>query len=130
MTVLDASVQVALLNGDDAHHRWAMAWKERSLTAGEAHSAPWILVAEVAAAIRRGQGDAARAKEAARHIIHGGQLQLVAVVAELATEAAAIASDQGIRGCDAVYVALAAALGEPLVTLDRRQAERRRRSCR
>ena len=42
----------------------------------------------------------------------------------LAEQAAAIAAEHRIRGCDALYVALADMLSEPLVTLDRQQLER------
>jgi predicted nucleic acid-binding protein len=42
----------------------------------------------------------------------------------LAEQAATIAIDHRIRSCDAVYVTLAAQLGDCLVTLDRQQLER------
>jgi predicted nucleic acid-binding protein len=42
----------------------------------------------------------------------------------MAERAAGIAVEHGIRGCDAVYVALAEQFGDVLVTLDRQQLER------
>jgi len=48
------------------------------------------------------------------------------VTVELAERAAGIAADCGIRGCDAVYVALSQEAGDELVTLDRQQLERGR----
>ncbi|MFQ5433427.1 MAG: hypothetical protein ACE5FD_00980 [Anaerolineae bacterium] len=42
----------------------------------------------------------------------------------MANRAAVIAADYQIRGCDAVYVTLAEALGEALITLDKQQGER------
>ncbi|MEO8084200.1 MAG: PIN domain-containing protein, partial [Ardenticatenales bacterium] len=42
----------------------------------------------------------------------------------LALRAAEIVGTHRIRGCDAVYVALAEQLGEPLVTLDNEQLAR------
>jgi predicted nucleic acid-binding protein len=38
--------------------------------------------------------------------------------------AASLAAEYQIRGCDAVYVALARQRGVPLITLDHRQRER------
>jgi predicted nucleic acid-binding protein len=42
----------------------------------------------------------------------------------LAERAAEIAAEYKIRGCDAIYVALAEQLGEELVTLDNEQLTR------
>ncbi len=42
----------------------------------------------------------------------------------MAERAAAIAANHQIRGCDALYVALAEELGDYLVTLDQQQLER------
>jgi predicted nucleic acid-binding protein len=50
-------------------------------------------------------------------------LSLHEVDIELAGQAADIAIEARLRGCDAVYVALAAQLGERLVTLDAEQLE-------
>jgi len=46
------------------------------------------------------------------------------VTAGLAERAATIAADDQIRGCDAIYVALAEQLDDHLVTLDQQQLER------
>jgi predicted nucleic acid-binding protein len=121
MAVIDASVQVALLNGADRHHDAALVWFRQAMWAGEPLSAPWILVTEVAAALGRGLGDPGLAHRAVRRMVDDTVVELVAVDSGLATRAAALAVIHGLRGCDAVYVALAAELGEPLVTLDQQQ---------
>jgi predicted nucleic acid-binding protein len=51
-------------------------------------------------------------------------IELVQITTSLAERAAAIAAEHRIRGCDAVYVALADQLSDTLVTLDRQQLER------
>jgi predicted nucleic acid-binding protein len=51
-------------------------------------------------------------------------IELVPVSMALAERAAWISSEHRIRGCDAVYVALANQSNETLVTLDRQQLER------
>ncbi len=124
MAVVDASVQVALFNDADPHHGAVTSWYRHSLADGEPLAAPWLLVAEAAAALSRGLGDSHLARRAVKKLVSDEQVRLVAVDKSLAERAAQIAADHGLRGCDAVYVALAATLGEPLVTLDRDQAER------
>ena len=51
-------------------------------------------------------------------------IELVPVTLALAEQAAVIAGDFRIRGCDAIYVALASQLEDCLVTLDQQQLER------
>lgn len=51
-------------------------------------------------------------------------LTLVDVGATLAEASAEQALQQGLKGCDAVYVALARMISIPLITLDREQRER------
>jgi len=124
MAVIDASVYIAVVNRSDHHHAAARAWHHGTAQGGEPLFAPWILVAEVSAALSRGLGDAAFAHQTVHQIADDGMVQLIPVDAALAVRAAAIAADHRIRGCDAVYVALAAELGETLVTFDRQQSAR------
>lgn len=124
MAVLDASVQIALVNRADPHREAALRWYRSAIAKAEPLHAPWIMVAELGSGIRRGLGDRDLAQQAVQSLIADGMVQLVLVDADLAARAAAIAIDHGIRGCDAVYVALAQALGEPLVTFDRQQSTR------
>lgn len=126
MAVLDASVQIALLNAADEHRQAALAWYTAALTAGEPIHAPWILVAEVGAGITRGLSRPALAREAVARIVGDGAITLFPVDAGLAERAAAVAIEHRVRGCDAIYVALAAILGDTLVTFDAQQSERAR----
>lgn len=124
MAVVDASVMVTVANRADPHHDVARDWHSRAVRAGEPLHAPWILVAEVAAAISRGQGDVSLAHRVVQCMTEGGLIHFSPIDAALAARAWAIAADRRIRGCDAVYVALAAELGETLVTLDAQQLAR------
>jgi len=121
---MDASVYVALINAHEKDHTTSWAWFEQAKAAREPIVAPVILLAEVAAALSRGIGDSVLAHRAVRQLAHSGLIELVPVTLAMAERAAAIAADQRIRGCDAIYVALADRLGDCLVTLDRRQLER------
>lgn len=79
------------------------------------------MLAEVAAALACGLHDPAQAMRAVSLLRNSKVIRLQQVSVVLAERAAQLAADQKIRGCDAVYVALAAQLGQPLVTLDRQQ---------
>ena len=86
--------------------------------------APVILLAEVSAALSRGTGEPALAHRAVRQLLRSSLIELTPVTTAVAKRVAAIAADHRMRGCDAVYVALAEQLDDHLVTLDQRQLER------
>jgi predicted nucleic acid-binding protein len=122
MAVVDASVQVALLRDLDPHRPAVRAWYRQAIADQEPLCAPAILLAELGAALGRGLVDAALARRAVQALLDDGIVTMVPVDADVAARAADLAAERGLRGCDAVYVAVAAQRGEPLVTLDRRQA--------
>lgn len=124
MAIIDASVYIALVHAHEKDHARSWAWLEQARGDREAIIAPVILMAEVAAALSRGAGDPALAHRVVQQLERGGVVQLVPVTLPLALKAAAIAADHQIRGCDAVYVALADQVGDCLVTLDRQQRKR------
>ena len=124
MAVIDASVYIALINAREPDHAGSWAWFQQAQSSGESIAAPVILLAEVAAAVSRGIGDSALAHRAVEQLQHSHVVELVPVTPALAARAAAIAADHRIRGCDAVYVALAQELEDCLITLDQQQLER------
>jgi predicted nucleic acid-binding protein len=124
MAVIDASVYVALIHANESEHAKCWAWFEQARAADESIVAPVILLSEVAAALTRGIGDPALACRVVRQLARSEVIQLIPVTLAVAERAALIAAEHRIRGCDAVYVALAAQLSDTLVTLDRQQLER------
>jgi predicted nucleic acid-binding protein len=124
MPVIDASVYVALVNAHESGHASSWAWFERSVMAGEEIMAPVILLAEVAAALGRGTGDPRLAQRVLQQLARSRLIELIPVSLPLAVQAAAIASTHGIRGCDAIYVALTEQTGDTLFTLDQQQLAR------
>lgn len=124
MAVIDASVYVALINARESDHAPSWAWFQQAQSAQDPIVAPVILLAETAAAISRGVGDSALAHQVVEQLLHSRVIELVPVTPLMAERAAAIAADHQIRGCDALYVALAQELGDYLVTLDQQQLER------
>jgi len=124
MPVVDAIVWVALFNAEEPGHPASRRWLAERQGAAEPLVSPVILLAEVAAALSRGLGDADLAQQAVR-LLRGRHLtELFPVTEDLAARAAEIAAEERIRGCDAIYVALARQLEMELVTQDRQQLER------
>ena len=124
MAVIDASVYVALVNAHEKEHASSWAWFEQARAAGESFVAPVILLAEVAAALSRGMGDPTLAHRVVQQLAHAEVVELIPITMAMAEQAAEIAAEHRIRGCDALYVALADQLSDTLVTLDRQQLER------
>ena len=124
MAVIDASVYIALINAREPDHVRSWTWFERAKASKDPVRAPVLLLAEVAAALSRGMGDPALAHRVVRQLKQSRAVELVPVGVALAERAARIAAEHRIRGCDAVYVALAEELGECLITLDEQQRER------
>ncbi len=122
--VLDASVLVAFLRPGEPSHSdtdtllAALTLRQATL------SVPAIAFAEVAAAIARGEDDATQAMNAVVIVSKLPGLHVAPVNGALGGLAARVAAQQRIRGCDAIYVALAQELGATLITLDREQRER------
>ena len=124
MPVLDASVCVALFHAADPGHLASRRWLAQRQGEDEPIVSPVLLLAEVAAALGRGLGDADLARDAVRLLRGPYLIELFPVTETLAARAAEIAAEQKIRGCDAIYVALARQLEMELVTQDRQQLER------
>ena len=124
MSVVDASVFVAAFSRDEVHHAKAVAWLNRALAETATLDVPAIVLPEVSAAISRGQDDDGLAKRTLNLLSSTDLIQIFAVTPELARRAAEIGIVQRIRGCDAVYVALAEQLGTELVSLDQQQLAR------
>lgn len=127
MPVLDASVVVSWFVYGDVHSEIANRWALRSQGAGERWNVPAILLTEVAAGMSR-VGDPGEALLAVARFARLREVVIYPVTETRAIRSAQLAADLQIRGCDAIYVALAAELGDELVTFDRQQLERARGS--
>lgn len=124
MPVIDASVYVALINAKELSHDDARSWFQLAASSARPIVAPSILLAEVAAALSRGADDPALAHRVIERLARSRIIQLQPVTQTLAELAAAIAADHRMRGCDAIYLALAVQLNDTLITLDQQQLER------
>ena len=124
MAIIDASLYVALVNEHEDAHARSWAWFEQAQALQEPILAPAILLSEVAAALSRGIGDSVLARRVVQQLRRAGMVELIPVTVPMAAQAATIVANYGIRGCDAIYVALAAQEDDSLITLDRQQLER------
>ena len=124
MPVVDASVWSALFIPDDPGHEASRRWIAEAEQVEEPLVSPVILLAEVASALGRGLDAEGMAREAVAFLRTNHLVELFPITEALAARAAEIASEQKLRGCDAIYVAIAKQLQMELVTLDRQQLER------
>ena len=124
MPVVDASVIVSIVNPDEPYHNQCRAWLNKVLLSGQKVYAPTIILAEVGAALSRGKRDQDLAQRAISLLSQETLIQLQPLPVEFGRRTAVISIEHRIRGCDAVYVALAEQLDTELVTLDNQQFER------
>ena len=124
MSVIDASVLGASENIDELGHAVSRAFLRAASVRGERLSAPTIIVPEFASALLRKGVDPSAVTDGIAAFLRVASLALRPVTIEFATRAAELVATLGLRGCDAVYVALAESLGEDLVTLGREQLRR------
>lgn len=85
---------------------------------------PTLLIVEVAAAISRRTGASALGKQAAEALESLPDLRLVEMDHEVVKAAVQVGADLGVRGADALYIAIAKLLTLPFATLDNDQRTR------
>ncbi len=122
--VIDASVWVAALLTNDVHHDASATLLRTLVQRKQQAAAPVLAWPEIAGAIARRTGDNELAKAAVAFLNRQAWLEYVPLDEPLARYAIAIATEQRLRGADAVYVALASQRDGMLITLDREMLER------
>jgi predicted nucleic acid-binding protein len=124
VVVVDASVWVSRLVPSDAHHARCQAWLRTHTGSGSLLVAPALVLAEVAGAISRRTSQPALAHSALELLQKLPNFRALTLDAPMARLAAQLAADHSLRGADAAYVAAAARLNLPLLTLDEEQSQR------
>lgn len=122
--VVDASVWIGYLLSSDVHHVPCVTWLDECLLAGTRITVPTIALPEVAGAIARRTGLESTGFAAIAWIEGLPRVDTIELDDGLARASARLAASLRLRGADAVYVALAARLGLPLVTWDQELLER------
>ena len=124
MVVIDASVLVADIRLEEPHHAEARTFLQRAASERWPIYVPAIVLPEIAAAISRGTGDPILARRFVAAVQRIPHYDILPVRKDLAELAADLAAEHRIRGCDAVYVALAQQNGVTLIILDHQQRKR------
>ncbi|MCD6344259.1 MAG: type II toxin-antitoxin system VapC family toxin [Anaerolineae bacterium] len=124
MLVIDASVYVSRLQRQEAQHVVSARLFEVAAACGMPVLCPEILLPEVTAALARGLDDTELACRAAAHLRRLPGHRFIAVDGALSGLAARLAAEYRLRGCDAIYAALALREGAILITWDKQQRER------
>lgn len=129
MTVIDAGGYIVLVDANEREHSSSWTWFEQARTKDESIVDPVILLSEVAAALSHGVADPAMAYRVVQQVARSEVIELIPDTLTVVERTALIASEHRIRGCDAVYVALAEQLSDALVTLDRHSMSGGRQLC-
>lgn len=122
--VVDASLWVARLIAQDVFHAVSRQWLDARRSDGAQFIAPTFLLVEVAAAISRRTGDSKLAQQSAEALENLPDLRLVEMDQSVIQTAVKAGAELGVRGADALYIAIAQKLSLPLATLDNDQQER------
>jgi predicted nucleic acid-binding protein len=121
---VDASVFLNAFNPHEDGHETSRQFLAALRRQAEPIVVPTLLLPEVAAAVRRGRGDSELARRFAQALGRFPHLVLVPLDETLAHQSIETAAEHGLRGSDAVYVAVVLRYSSTLVTLDREQRER------
>jgi len=124
MVVVDASVYVSRLRQQEIYHAESVRLLEAIAARRVPVLCPEILLPEVAAALARGLDNTELACRAAAHLRRLPGHRFIAVDRALGDLATRLAAECRLRGCDAIYAALAQREGARLITWDRQQRER------
>ena len=115
--VVDASIWVARLVSEDVFYEPVKEWMYARLEENDQFLSPSLLLTEIGGAISRRTTPSLGLK-AIEHVQNLPGLQLIEMEHALVHDAAQLAAELGLRGADSTYVAVAARLELPLITLD------------
>lgn len=121
--IVDASIWVASILDTDRHHSTSAAFVRRLIELRQSASVPALVWPEISGAVSRRTGDSEKGIKLARFLAAQNWITSFPLDSTLARESMRIAAGQRMRGADAVYVALAAARGKTLITLDAEMLE-------
>ena len=121
--VVDASIWVARLVSEDVFYEPVKEWMYARLEEDDQFLAPSLLLAEIGGAISR-RTTSLLGLKAIEQVQSLPGLQLIEMEHALIRDAAQLAAELGLRGADSTFVAVAARLDLPLITLDVDQKER------
>jgi predicted nucleic acid-binding protein len=128
--VVDTSVWVGTLLATDASFAESSAWYAFWFARGHEIHFPNLILAELAGVLSRRGTPISAVSDLVNELIVRPAIHLHVPEQPLALLAADIASNAGLKGADATFVALASALDLPLITWDKQQREHGKMFCR
>ena len=130
MIVVDTSVWVSTLIERDVHHTESSAWLDYCIVRNVNIHFPLLIVPELAGVLARSGIPPVDTAGEMSKMANRSTIRLHPLDVSNSLLAARVAAMSGLKGADAVFVALAATLELPLVSWDRQQRERGSVFCR
>jgi len=124
MYCIDASVFINAEIEVEEFHEYSAKLMQNFRDKGITIIVPEIVLPEISSAISRGTGDPEKALVFVKELKQIPNIVFVPVDRELADHASQLAAEYRLRGCDAIYVAVAFLFRAKLISLDKQQIER------
>ena len=124
MYCIDASVLINSEIENEKLHEYSKKLMEKIREKGITILVPEIVLPEISSAITRGSNNSEKALEFVKELKQIPNIVFVPIDRELADEAARFAAEYRLRGCDAIYVAVASMFSVKLISLDEQQLVR------
>jgi predicted nucleic acid-binding protein len=124
MYCIDASVLINSEIAGEKLHEHSEKLMEKIREKGITILVPEIVLPEISSAIARGSNNSEKALEFVKELKQIPNIVFVPIDRELADEAARFAAEYRLRGCDAIYVAVASMFSVKLISLDEQQLVR------
>jgi predicted nucleic acid-binding protein len=124
MYCIDASVFINSEIEGEQFHEYSAKLMQNIRERGITIIVPEIVPPEISSAIARGTDDPENALEFVKELKQIPNIVFVPIDMELTEESARLAAQYRLRGCDAIYVAVAFMFSARLISLDKQQSER------
>lgn len=124
MYCIDASVLINSEIESEKLHEYSEKLMEKIREKGITILVPEIVLPEISSAIARGSNNSEKALEFVKELKQIPNIVFVPIDRELADEATRFAAEYRLRGCDAIYVAVASMFSVKLISLDEQQLVR------
>lgn len=124
MYCLDASVITNSEIENEKFHEYSKKLMQKIKERGITVIVPEIVLPEISSAVARGTDDAEKALKFVKELRQIPNFVFIPIDRELADLASKLAAEYKLRGCDAIYVAVASSFNAKLISLDDQQRER------